>query len=201
MPDEVWSLHPNPALLPSARIPAQLRSLLTGSGRRSPSLTQGQMEASLFLPGTSEADRGSVTPTVHPLTDCQLIWQWWCWDAVKKKKKEDNSRLSTVYQSLLFRYTNTQVIALRIKSISSFQNCRWIVFCVCLPKLRVGTGWPKKYMIKILNLPFTILIGLHVLLLLYTLTVMMRKTPLRMRLKHGLLASVRWLWEEFMMIK
>lgn len=28
MPDEVWSLHPNPALLPSAHIPAQLSSLL-----------------------------------------------------------------------------------------------------------------------------------------------------------------------------
>lgn len=28
MPDEVWSLHPKPALLPSAHIPAQLSSLL-----------------------------------------------------------------------------------------------------------------------------------------------------------------------------
>lgn len=27
MPDEVWSLHPNPALLPSAHIPVQLSSL------------------------------------------------------------------------------------------------------------------------------------------------------------------------------
>lgn len=141
MPDEVWSLHPNPALLPSAHIPAQLCSLLEVDVARRHWL-RVRWRHLCFLPGTSEADRGSVTPTVHPLTDRQLIWQWWCWDTVKKKKKGDNSRLSTVNQSLLFRYTNTQVVALCIKSISSFQNRRWIVYI--LLKLRVGTSWQKK---------------------------------------------------------
>lgn len=55
MPDEVWSLHPNPALLPSAHIPAQLSSLPEVDVTHRHRL-RGQMEASLSVPKTSEAD-------------------------------------------------------------------------------------------------------------------------------------------------
>lgn len=55
MPDEVWSLHPNPALLPSAHIPAQL-SILPEVDVTHRHRLRGQMEASLSVPETSEAD-------------------------------------------------------------------------------------------------------------------------------------------------
>lgn len=85
MPDEVWSLHPNPALLPFC--PHSCSALqLTGGRRHSPPQTRGQMEASLFKPETSEADQSSVIHnmlTLHPPRGCQLSLYSRCWDKIR----------------------------------------------------------------------------------------------------------------------
>lgn len=94
MPDEVWSLHPNPALLPSAHIPAQLSSLPEVDVTHRHRL-RGQMEASLSVPETSEAD--------HDISPHSYVLTWGCWLSLRSWEKLD--RAYVAFMVFLFSWT------------------------------------------------------------------------------------------------
>lgn len=107
MPDEVWSLHPNPALLPSAHIPVQLSSLVEVdvTYRCWPRVR------SLLIPTqteTSEADHRPVIHnmlTLHPLTG-PFSLQSCCCDITKI------TDIRFVHSAFIFFYLATKALAL-----------------------------------------------------------------------------------------